>query len=154
VAHHRSPLLHGRTPALICPRLLLLLTVALATNFVLLRPPLTAVTAASTATQPLFKLPKPMVLFISSDGFRYGYQYKVPLTHIRGLITGTSTGVLIITSFVARDGKGIVAVPYFAAASRIARHGGRHPLVSHLTCYKRMFQVFQGVSYACCKCFM
>ena len=29
---------------------------------------------------------------------------------------------------VARDGKGIVAVPYFVTASRLAKYGGRHPL--------------------------
>jgi hypothetical protein len=59
-----------------------------------------------------------VVLLISSDGFHYGYQYKVPLTHIRGLIAGAGTGVLLVTSSMARDGKGIVVVPYFAAASR------------------------------------
>jgi hypothetical protein len=37
-----------------------------------------------------------MVLFISADGFRYAYQYKVPLPHILCLIA--STGVLLITS--------------------------------------------------------
>jgi hypothetical protein len=35
-------------------------------------------------------------LLISSDGFHYVYQYKVPLPHICRLIAGT--GVLLITS--------------------------------------------------------
>jgi hypothetical protein len=33
------------------------------------------------------------MLLISSDGFRYGYRYKVPLPHIRRLIVITGTGV-------------------------------------------------------------
>jgi hypothetical protein len=38
------------------------------------------------------------MLLISSDGFRYGYQYKVPLPHIRRLIAIAGTGVNVITS--------------------------------------------------------
>jgi hypothetical protein len=39
-----------------------------------------------------------MVLLISSDGFCYGYQYKVLPPHICRLIASTGTGVLLITS--------------------------------------------------------
>jgi uncharacterized membrane protein len=69
---------------------------ATATTFVLLRSFLTVVTTVSAATRLLSKLPKPVVLLISSDGFCFGYQYKVPLPHIRLLIAGA--GVLLITS--------------------------------------------------------
>jgi hypothetical protein len=72
------------------------MALATATTFVLLRPPLTVVTAASAGTPPPSKLPKPVMLQISAYGFRFGYQYKVPLPHIRRLIAGA--GVLLITS--------------------------------------------------------
>jgi hypothetical protein len=39
-----------------------------------------------------------VVLLISSNGFRFGYQYKVPLPHICHLITSAGVGVLLITS--------------------------------------------------------
>ncbi|CAD6252754.1 unnamed protein product [Miscanthus lutarioriparius] len=76
------------------------MALAAAMTFVLLRSTLTVVTAASTATRLLSNLqsPKPVVLLISSNGFRFGYQYKVPLPHIRRLITGAGAGVLLITS--------------------------------------------------------
>lgn len=83
-------------------RLLLLLTaaVAAATAFVLLRPPVTVVTAASATARPLSKLSKPVVLLISSDGFRFGYQYKAPLPHIRRLFAnGTSAAEGLIPVF-------------------------------------------------------
>lgn len=83
-------------------RLLLLLTaaVAAATAFVLLRPPITVVTAASATARPLSKLSKPVVLLISSDGFRFGYQYKAPLPHIRRLFAnGTSAAEGLIPVF-------------------------------------------------------
>jgi hypothetical protein len=54
------------------------------------------VTTVSAATRLLSKLPKPVVLLTSSDGFCFGYQYKVPLPHIRLLIAGAD--VLLITS--------------------------------------------------------
>ncbi|CAD6233223.1 unnamed protein product [Miscanthus lutarioriparius] len=85
------------------PRLLLLTAaLAAATAFVLLRPPpaLTVVTAVSAAARPLSKLPKPVVLLISSDGFRFGYQYKAPLPHIRRLFAnGTSAAEGLIPVF-------------------------------------------------------
>jgi hypothetical protein len=72
------------------------MALATATTFVLLHPPLTVVTTASAATQTPSKLPKLVMLQISSYGFRFGYQYKVPLPHIRRLIAGA--GILLITS--------------------------------------------------------
>jgi hypothetical protein len=39
-----------------------------------------------------------VVLLISSNGFCFGYQYKVPPLHIRHLIVGAGVGVLLITS--------------------------------------------------------
>ena len=83
-------------------RLLLLLTaaVAAATAFVLLHLPTTVVTAASATARPLSKLSKPVVLLISSDSFRFGYQYKAPLPHIRRLFAnGTSAAEGLIPVF-------------------------------------------------------
>ncbi|OEL28817.1 Venom phosphodiesterase 1 [Dichanthelium oligosanthes] len=84
-------------------RLLLLLTAALAaaTAFLLLNPPFhSAVTAASATARPLSKLQKPVVLLISSDGFRFGYQFKAPLPHIRRLFAnGTSAAEGLIPVF-------------------------------------------------------
>ncbi|WVZ72679.1 hypothetical protein U9M48_021098 [Paspalum notatum var. saurae] len=81
-------------------RLLLLLTAALAaaTAFLLLRaPPLAVVTATA---RPLSRLQKPVVILISSDGFRFGYQYKAPLPHIRRLFAnGTSAAEGLIPVF-------------------------------------------------------
>jgi hypothetical protein len=68
------------------------------------------------------------MLLISSDGFCYAYQYKVPLPHIRRLIAITGTGVHSSPPPTARDNKGVVAVTYFAAVSRLVRHDGRCPL--------------------------
>lgn len=80
--------------------LLLIAAVAAATAFVLLRPPITVVTAASATARPLSKLSKPVVLLISSDGFRFGYQYKAPLPHIRRLFAnGTSAAEGLIPVF-------------------------------------------------------
>ncbi|KAK3160618.1 hypothetical protein QOZ80_1BG0061980 [Eleusine coracana subsp. coracana] len=80
-------------------RLLLLLTAALAaaTALLLIRPPLPA---EAVSARPLAKLPKPVVLLISSDGFRFGYQYKAPTPHIRRLFTnGTSAAEGLIPVF-------------------------------------------------------
>ncbi|CAD6210908.1 unnamed protein product [Miscanthus lutarioriparius] len=88
------------SPSVVHPSLLLLLNMALAAAmaFVLLHPPLTVVTVTSAATWALSKLPKPVVLLISLDGFRFGYRYKVPLPRIRRLIACAGTGILIISS--------------------------------------------------------
>ncbi|CAL9107485.1 unnamed protein product [Musa textilis] len=40
------------------------------------------------AARPLAKLSRPVVLLISSDGFRFGYQFKAPTPNIRRLIAG------------------------------------------------------------------
>ncbi|TVU21378.1 hypothetical protein EJB05_31008, partial [Eragrostis curvula] len=104
-----APLLSGSTsrasPApqpTTTSRLLLLLTAALAatTAFLLIRSPLSAASAASTTARPLAKLPKPVVLLISSDGFRFGYQFKAANPHIRRLIAnGTSAAEGLIPVF-------------------------------------------------------
>ncbi|XP_003564932.1 venom phosphodiesterase 2 [Brachypodium distachyon] len=84
-------------------RFLMLLTAALAlatAYLLLLRPPISTVSAAAPLARPLSKLPKPVVLLISSDGFRFGYQYKVPTPHIRRLIAnGTSAAEGLIPVF-------------------------------------------------------
>jgi hypothetical protein len=46
----------------------------------------------------MWQLPKPVVLLTSSNAFSFRYQYKVTLLHIRRLITGTGTSVLITFS--------------------------------------------------------
>ncbi|KAL6838775.1 hypothetical protein ACP4OV_031489 [Aristida adscensionis] len=71
-------------------RLLLLLTAALAAaaTYLLLRSPLSAASATAATARPLAKLQKPVVLLISSDGFRFGYQFKADTPHIRRLIAG------------------------------------------------------------------
>jgi hypothetical protein len=91
-----------------------------------------------------------VVLLISSDSFRYGYQYKVPLPHICWLIAGAGTPSSPPPA--AREGKGIVAVLYFATASRLARHYGRRLLECVMP--KVYVSSVSGVSYACWKCFM
>ncbi|KAF8663254.1 hypothetical protein HU200_055864 [Digitaria exilis] len=101
-----SPSAPASEPSPTASRLLLLLTAALAaaTAYLLLipiRPPLlTAAAAASATARPLSKLQKPVVLLISSDGFRFGYQFKAPLPHIRRLFAnGTSAAEGLIPVF-------------------------------------------------------
>lgn len=61
--------------------------------------PSTAQTSASleTALRPLTKLNHPVVILISSDGFRFGYQFKTPTPNIHRLIangTEAETGLI------------------------------------------------------------
>uniref|UniRef100_A0ACD5VT08 Uncharacterized protein n=1 Tax=Avena sativa TaxID=4498 RepID=A0ACD5VT08_AVESA len=78
--------------------LLVLLTAALAVStsyLLLLHPPFSTASAhaAVSVARPLSKLPKPVVLLISTDGFRFGYQYKAPNTHLRRLIANGTSAV-------------------------------------------------------------
>uniref|UniRef100_A0ACD5VZH9 Uncharacterized protein n=1 Tax=Avena sativa TaxID=4498 RepID=A0ACD5VZH9_AVESA len=78
--------------------LLVLLTAALAVStsyLLLLHPPFSTASAhaAVSVARPLSKLPKPVVLLISTDGFRFGYQYKAPNPHLRRLIANGTSAV-------------------------------------------------------------
>ncbi|XP_074568063.1 uncharacterized protein LOC141824640 [Curcuma longa] len=54
----------------------------------------------SLAARPLAKLSRPVVLLISSDGFRYGYQFKTAAPNIRRLIAnGTEAAPGLISVF-------------------------------------------------------
>ncbi|KAJ4832867.1 hypothetical protein Tsubulata_028628 [Turnera subulata] len=53
--------------------------------------------AAETAARPLEKLSHPVVILVSSDGFRFGYQFKTPTPNIHRLInngTEAETGLI------------------------------------------------------------
>ncbi|XP_073220467.1 uncharacterized protein [Cicer arietinum] len=53
--------------------------------------------SSTTTARPLKKLPHPVVLLISSDGFRFGYQFKTPTPNIHRLInngTEALTGLI------------------------------------------------------------
>uniref|UniRef100_A0A8I6XQR5 Uncharacterized protein n=2 Tax=Hordeum vulgare subsp. vulgare TaxID=112509 RepID=A0A8I6XQR5_HORVV len=85
-------------------RFLIVLTAALAVStsyLLLLRHPFSAASASTVSfARPLSKLPKPVVLLISSDGFRFGYHHKAPTPHIRRLIAnGTSAAEGLIPVF-------------------------------------------------------
>ncbi|XP_057415784.1 uncharacterized protein LOC130710505 [Lotus japonicus] len=59
--------------------------------------PTPASSSVSTVARPLTKLKRPVVLLISSDGFRFGYQFKTPTPHITRLIangTEAETGLI------------------------------------------------------------
>jgi predicted AlkP superfamily pyrophosphatase or phosphodiesterase len=101
-------LLAHPAPAAASSRLLLFLTAALAisTSYLLLHqsPPFSAASAHAHSTlslaRPLSKLPKPVVLLISTDGFRFGYQHKAANPHLRRLIAnGTSAANGLIPVF-------------------------------------------------------
>ncbi|KAJ6820613.1 uncharacterized protein M6B38_396245 [Iris pallida] len=51
-------------------------------------------------SRPLSTLPRPTVILISADGFRFGYQHKAPLPSIRRLIAnGTSADLGLVPVF-------------------------------------------------------
>ncbi|KAJ0985490.1 hypothetical protein J5N97_003846 [Dioscorea zingiberensis] len=55
---------------------------------------------SSSFARPLTKLPHPVVLLVSSDGFRYGYQFKAPNPNIHRLISnGTEAEAGLIPVF-------------------------------------------------------
>ncbi|KAI4352712.1 hypothetical protein L6164_006934 [Bauhinia variegata] len=57
----------------------------------------TSSSVAETVARPLKKLNRPVVLLISSDGFRFGYQFKTPTPNIGRLIangTEAETGLI------------------------------------------------------------
>lgn len=57
-------------------------------------------TLPQTTARPLAKLRKPVVLLISSDGFRFGYQFKTDTRNIRRLISaGTEADEGLIPVF-------------------------------------------------------
>ncbi|XP_004243767.1 uncharacterized protein [Solanum lycopersicum] len=59
-----------------------------------------SVSSISHVSRPLQKLKHPVVLLISSDGFRFGYQYKTDTPNIRRLITnGTEAELGLIPVF-------------------------------------------------------
>ncbi|CAM0909509.1 unnamed protein product [Alopecurus aequalis] len=91
-APHPQPIPSG--PAAVS-RFLIFLTAALAvsTSYLLLfRSPVSA-PAAVSVSRSLSKLQKPVVLLISTDGFRFGYQYKAPNPHIRRLTANGTSAV-------------------------------------------------------------
>ncbi|KAL4284553.1 hypothetical protein GQ457_16G000070 [Hibiscus cannabinus] len=55
---------------------------------------------SATVSSPLKKLKKPVVILISSDGFRFGHQFKTPTPNIHGLIIdGTEAELGLIPVF-------------------------------------------------------
>ncbi|KAM0878010.1 hypothetical protein ACQ4PT_035134 [Festuca glaucescens] len=69
---------------------------------ILLFPPFSTACTHTTLSvaRPLSKLTKPVVLLISTDGFRFGFQYKAPNPHLRRLIAnGTSAAEGLIPVF-------------------------------------------------------
>uniref|UniRef100_A0ACD5UUA8 Uncharacterized protein n=1 Tax=Avena sativa TaxID=4498 RepID=A0ACD5UUA8_AVESA len=74
-----------------------LLKAALAVSafYLLLLQPFPTASAYATVpvARPLSKLSKPVVLLISTDGFRFGYQYKAPNPHLRRLIANGTSAV-------------------------------------------------------------
>ncbi|KAK1662702.1 hypothetical protein QYE76_050861 [Lolium multiflorum] len=105
LARSHSPSAPAPQPAAASSRLLIFLTAALAVStsyLLLLRPPYSAASPHSplSAARPLSNLPKPVVLLISTDGFRFGYQHKSPNPHLRRLIAnGTSAAEGLIPVF-------------------------------------------------------
>uniref|UniRef100_A0A0D9UXX0 Uncharacterized protein n=1 Tax=Leersia perrieri TaxID=77586 RepID=A0A0D9UXX0_9ORYZ len=102
--HSHSGATPSPRPSSTSSRLHILLTAALAitTSYLLLhhhhRTPLSAAPAATA--RPQVKLEKPVVILISSDGFRFGYHHKAPLPHIHRLIgNGTSAATGLIPVF-------------------------------------------------------
>ncbi|OWM66124.1 hypothetical protein CDL15_Pgr015551 [Punica granatum] len=56
-----------------------------------------ALAPSQAAARPLVKLQRPVVLLVSSDGFRFGYQFKTDTPNIRRLIangTGAEQGLI------------------------------------------------------------
>ncbi|XP_040873778.1 uncharacterized protein [Glycine max] len=76
--------------------LILITFIALSTSFAFAflyfssKPPLSpspsSLSLFSSKARPLSKLKRPVVLLVSSDGFRFGYQFKAPTPHISRLI--------------------------------------------------------------------
>ncbi|KAL9330076.1 hypothetical protein ACSQ67_005079 [Phaseolus vulgaris] len=65
------------------------------------KPPTSSTThTPSLLARPLSKLKRPVVLLVSSDGFRFGYQFKAPTPHISRLIAnGTEAEAGLIPVF-------------------------------------------------------
>jgi hypothetical protein len=94
---HYPLLLHGRKPSLLPLLVLLMVALTTATTFILLLSSLTVVMRCPLPRGRSPRSTKLVVLLISSDSFHFGYQFKLPLLHIRRLITGNGVGVLLIT---------------------------------------------------------
>ncbi|KOM38713.1 hypothetical protein LR48_Vigan03g209500 [Vigna angularis] len=84
--------------------LIFITCIALSTSFAFAflyfssKPPTPSI--SSLLAQPLSKLNRPVVLLVSSDGFRFGYQFKVPTPHISRLIAnGTEAEAGLIPVF-------------------------------------------------------
>ncbi|CAM0880219.1 unnamed protein product [Alopecurus aequalis] len=96
LVHDHSPSAPVPQPAA-ASRFLIFLTAALAvsTSYLLLRQPFSTVSVHATVplSRSLSKLQKPVVLLISTDGFRFGYQYKAPNPHLRRLIANGTSAV-------------------------------------------------------------
>ncbi|RAL37129.1 hypothetical protein DM860_004051 [Cuscuta australis] len=76
------------------------LSAAIAFAFLFFSPPSSSSAAAAEVSRPLTKLKRPVVLFISSDGFRFGYQYKTHTPNIDRLIkNGTEAELGLIPVF-------------------------------------------------------
>ncbi|KAH6821466.1 hypothetical protein C2S53_019720 [Perilla frutescens var. hirtella] len=90
--HHHSSSSHSpkKTAAATFVFISLVISTAVAFTFLFFSasPPSSRVHLDSTAelSRPLSKLKYPVVLIISSDGFRFGYQYKTHLPNINRLI--------------------------------------------------------------------
>ncbi|TKY60784.1 Venom phosphodiesterase 2 [Spatholobus suberectus] len=86
--------------------LIVITCIALSTSFAFAflffssKPPVTVTVTTHTPSpvaRPLAKLKRPVVLLVSSDGFRFGYQFKTPTPHISRLIangTEAETGLI------------------------------------------------------------
>ncbi|XP_024017159.1 venom phosphodiesterase 2 isoform X1 [Morus notabilis] len=76
------------------------LSAAVAFAFLFFSAPKTTIHSSSFYSRPLKKLNHPVVLLISSDGFRFGYQYKTSLPNINRLIAnGTEAELGLIPVF-------------------------------------------------------
>ncbi|KAK7244532.1 hypothetical protein RIF29_39355 [Crotalaria pallida] len=70
--------------------LLIITCISLSSSFAYLFFSSSPLPSSSNFARPLTKLQRPIVLLISSDGFRFGYQFKTPtLNHHRLISNGT-----------------------------------------------------------------
>ncbi|CAJ1951620.1 unnamed protein product [Sphenostylis stenocarpa] len=87
----RTPFLSRRNPSTITTRVLLIIaSMSLLAAFILAL----YYSSALTSSSPL---PHPVIILISSDGFRFGYQFKTPTPNIHRLIlngTEAETGLI------------------------------------------------------------
>ncbi|KAL2342616.1 hypothetical protein Fmac_003901 [Flemingia macrophylla] len=85
----------------------------------------------SLLSRPLTKLKRPVVILVSSDGFRFGYQFKTPTPHISRLIsngTEAETGLIPVFPSLTFPNHYSIATGLYPAFHGIINNRFKDPL--------------------------